>query len=496
MKSWVLPLKSGAEWACVALAAWFMASFVYVAASSLTYPFQLEWMEGHVIDVIARIRQGLPIYTQPHLDYVPLIYTPYYYYVAAFVSLFTGVDFLPARLVSLASTLGSGFILFHWLKRETANWKAGAIAAGLFFATYALSGRWFDVSRIDTLNLLLMLAGLYVFYFYRERAHALLAAVLLTMAFFTKQSTLIAVVPALMAGLWLSRAHALRTLALFAALTITGIFWADWMTDGWFGFYVFTVPAGHHWIRGMYLDFWTYDMSKIGLLFAVCLLGIVPLWRNNPKKAFWYVAFTAGFIACSYAARLHYGGWKNVLIPAHAMLAFCAGLALAQLAKNRTAYVPLLALLLITGQFKLLYYNPQRLIPSQQAREAGERFLKEISRIQGDIFTSEIQFVQTRAGKKSYAYGMAAYDVYRSNLGDKDYVKKALKKELLDALENRRFSAIISGHLLRIREKDRTYRFDRYIDYPQEYVTGAITSMRRNLFVPKEKGGEGYDETP
>jgi len=65
------------QWGCAAGGAGFLFSFIYVAAKSMSYPFHLEWMEGQVIDVISRVTHGLPVYTEPSIDYVPFIYTPY-----------------------------------------------------------------------------------------------------------------------------------------------------------------------------------------------------------------------------------------------------------------------------------------------------------------------------------------------------------------------------------------------------------------------------------
>ena len=71
-----------AERLVVVLAAVQIALYVGIAIRTLGYPFPLEWMEGGSIDVIDRVRSGLPIYTRPTASYVPYIYAPMFFLVA------------------------------------------------------------------------------------------------------------------------------------------------------------------------------------------------------------------------------------------------------------------------------------------------------------------------------------------------------------------------------------------------------------------------------
>jgi len=473
---------------CVLLALVFIASFLMVAMGSFNYPFGLEWMEGHSIDIIQRIRNGLPIYTPPSLEYVPFIYTPYYFYLSALVSFATGVDFIAGRLVSIISTLGTALILYQWIKREGGSWKIGVITAGLYFATYKLSGRWFDVARIDSLYNLLLLGGLYVFYFYRGFNNALIAAAILSVAFFTKQLTLITVMLPLIGGIMLDKKHALQTLGLFLSIVFLGTAIANVITDGWFVFYVFEVPAGHGLEERIIIDFWQKDIARsFACQLAVMTMAILYCRTAEQKKMLWYCALAIGVVGAVYASRLHWGGWLNVLMPMHMIFALLAGRALVSLKNYADKALMPVAVLLLCFQFFTQLYLPGPLIPSEESVRQGKLFLEEIANIPGDIFTSEIQFVQTRVGKKSYTYGMAAFDVLRSDLGSKNYIKQQLRKELRTALAEHRFSAVIAGRLLRLPEKNAYYRFAREVDYPREYVTGAIPGASTSIFVPRDK---------
>src|SRR5437016_5947719 len=69
-------------------------------AFRIGYPFELEWMEGAMVDHAARVRAGLPIYCAPTPEHVAFLYTPLLYQLGALVSLVTGQGFLALRLVS------------------------------------------------------------------------------------------------------------------------------------------------------------------------------------------------------------------------------------------------------------------------------------------------------------------------------------------------------------------------------------------------------------
>ena len=470
------------EWLCLAGANWFVFAFIYIAASSLSYPFSLEWMEGQSVDIIQRIVNGLPVYTKPSIEYVSYIYTPLYFYVSALVAEITGIGFLPARLVSTLSALGVGAIIYLWIRRENGSWQQALITAGLYFSTYALSARWFDVARIDSLFLALTLGGMYVFYFYTGFYGALGTALLLSAAFFTKQSAIIAVAPALACGFFLNRKRTGLTIGLLILFICGGIALGNIVSDGWFGFYIFDVPAGHSLDRRYIYSFWTENMFRqVGVYIGLSLAALAYYGRTNFPKGLSYAALMAGFVGASYAMRLHWGGWLNVLMPAHAVLAMLSGLALVALSNNRLSF---LAYGLVALQMAALLYNPIKFIPTQADVERGNRFLNEISLIKGDIFAPELQFVQTRAGKKSYSFGMAGYDVLRADLGKKNYVKEELAKELREAIVNQRFGGVFDGRLIRLPAMAGNYRFSRHIDYPKEYITDAINFFRGDLSVP------------
>lgn len=475
--------------ACLGLSA--IGLFIFVAAQTLTYPFHIEWMEGQVIDVIGRVRHGLPVYARPSMEYVPFAYTPYYYYVAALVSLFTGVDFLPGRLVSFASALGTGGILYAWLRREGASRPIALTGAGAYFSTYILTGRWMDVARVDSLFLFLTLAGLYGFYFHRTgwrsgwQGRAVTAAIM-TAACFTKQTAAIAMAPAFGAMLLINWRHSLQVagmvLAAVVALSVAGHI----ATDGWFTFFVYQLEAGHGIQKQHILGFWRRDLlPHVGIMMGLGGLLVVYGCYREWKKGLWYGALALGFIGCSYAARLNWGGYLNVLMPACCILALLTGMALAQARHFPTPWPAIAVSLLVMAQFALLAYNPYRYIPGRQSVIEGNRFLEALSKIDGEIFMPEVQFVQTRVGKKSYALGMAALDLIVTDMKEKNTIKQALINEIRQAIAQQRFGAVMPGGVVPVPGANRYYYPAMRLKYPKEYVSQTRNFLRRTLMLPR-----------
>lgn len=480
---WLLPLS-----AC--FSGWFIACFFFIALLSIGYPYQLEWMEGQVMDVVARVMSDQSIYVEPSLEYTPFIYAPLYFYVTAFMSSLVGLDFFAGRLVSLLSITGVGLILFHWVRKEAGGWSTAWLAVGLFFATYQLSSRWFDVARIDSLYLFLLAAACFTF-FYSQRAWCSVAAGLLfSLAFFTKQNTLIAVLPLLVAALYYRPRPSLITIFTFVIVTGVTIIAYNEATDGWFNFYMFHLPAAHR-IEPRYIwGFWAGDLFKpLWPLILISLIGWGSIFCRDRKKAWLYLALAAGLVAAAYAGRLHRYGWTNVLLPAHFILALAGALAISHWHQHGEHKKLLAGLALVLIQLGLLFYNPMPEIPSKEAREQGDEFVKKLAMIEGEIFMPEIQFISTKAGKQSYGYGLAAIDVLQSDITERKYVKHVLRYDLQHALRDQRFGAIITSGLIRLNGLNDHYHEADRIAYPKRMLSGYQSRRSFKIYLPIDKDG-------
>ena len=135
----------------------YIGLYFVLAALRVQYPFELEWLEGAMVDHVRIILAGKPLYARPSLEFTPLTYTPGYFYLAAGLSLALGVDFLPLRLISIAASAAVLLLLFALASRETQEGRSGVLAAGVFAATYGWTDGWFDLARTDSLFIALAL---------------------------------------------------------------------------------------------------------------------------------------------------------------------------------------------------------------------------------------------------------------------------------------------------------------------------------------------------
>src|ERR1700722_18058099 len=125
--------------------------YLWVALHRVGYPFEIDWMEGGSVELGGRGLAGHSLYTAPSVTFVGWTYPPLYYWLAAALAKVIGLGFLPLRLVSLIASLAAMGALAFTVIRETGNRTAGLVAAGLFAATFQISGSWFDTGRVDSL---------------------------------------------------------------------------------------------------------------------------------------------------------------------------------------------------------------------------------------------------------------------------------------------------------------------------------------------------------
>lgn len=428
------------------LSLYYLGVFIVIALLRMTYPFELEWMEGGMVDHVVRLVGGEQMYVEPTLSFVPYIYPPLYYYVSAGFSQLTGEGFFPLRLVSFLSALGSFALIHGYVRRETGHVRYGIMAAGLYAASFNLCGGWFDIGRIDSLFMCLLLGGIYAYRFFPSARGQVMAGVLFSLAFLTKQTALFVAVPLCLHCL-ISRRGWTRIIfpAVIGGLVGSTTLVFDLWSDGWYHFYVFDLPKQHNLQKEMILGYWVHDLWRSMPLAFLCIMGVGFAAIKNRKKDWFHSAMlVGGLIISSWLSRLHSGGWDNVLMPAFACLAIFFGLGIHQfhscLRKRNQILIGQVFLLLCVFQFASLHYDPAEHIPSQADEEAGWRVIQKIQSLPGDVFLPSHGYLLTMGGKPSMAQAQAVADIFRSH--EKDLSKK-LEMEIGLALRNQEFGALI-----------------------------------------------------
>jgi hypothetical protein len=442
-------------------------AFLAVAYARMDYPYELEWMEGGAVDHVMRVVSGQPLYVRPSLVFTPFIYTPLYFYLSGLLSLATGVGFLPLRLVSTLASLGCMALIFEFVRRESGSSFSGAAAAGLFAACFKVGGAWYDMGRADMLFLALALGAIYALRFYPGTRGALWAALLGWLAFMSKQTALIVMVPLCLARLREGRGSGRFVFpAALAALVGGSTLAYNALSGGWFAYYIFDLPGRHALHFDMLPDVLTVDlffllpgMAFLALVYAFSLLAGRRA-QQRPGDLLFHLMAAAGLVGAGVSGRIHAGGYVNVLIPAFAGAAIYAGLGLHVLleragipgglnvVKDARAAAPTgaltalaaLGLLAGLGQFWLLRYPPLAQIPGRADQAAGDALVEMVAAVDGEVYIPYHGYLAALAGKTTQAQGMALEDVFRSS---DEEGRDVLKAEIREAIQGRRFAAII-----------------------------------------------------
>jgi hypothetical protein len=378
----------------------------------------------------------------------------------------TGIGFLPLRLVSFVSSLAAIAVLWRWVVEATRDRVAGPVAAGLFAATYGLTGWWFDVGRLDSLFVALTLTALWL----GRRAEGIGAGVavgvIAFLACFTKQIALVAVVPAFV---WLAliRPRAgLAALTTLVVLLVASTVLLDDLTNGWYRYFVLSELSGQPWLRWMWLGFWRVDLYYYlwPLAWLVGVAAIVAAgraWRRRsdhdrrrPRLAIWRgadgrlgvgydLAAVAGLLLAAWFSRLHSGSAPNVLMPAYVACALLAALAFSRL--RRLGALPALAVCaVVVAQLAMLLTMPNRALPTKADRTAGAELIARLRSLPGPVLILGHPWYGTLAGKGSFAQVDAITEVLRS---DAHRGAAVLNRTLGDSLNHYHVQAVVLDQL-------------------------------------------------
>jgi hypothetical protein len=418
--------------------------FVY----RISYPYELEWMEGGSLETVQRVLDGKTIYCEPSIEYIPYIYTPFYYYVSAPIMRLTGYSFLACRLVSLISFIGVLSIIYCWLKKETHDELAALIGGAFFVSCYYLTGQWYDLARVDMLFCFLIMVALYLLRFYESWKSLIFAAVVTFLAWFTKQTAILVIAPVCLFLLIRNWKKGTVYVGVLLFLMIGMTFYMDYISHGWFSRYVFHIPAGHPVLRDMIWKFWFKDIG-FNLLIAMSF-SMIYLWktRKTNKTAFgFYLSFGLGGIGASWFSRMHEGGDVNVLIPMILWLAICLGLGLEKIRASvkefplrKKHYFYTAFIVVIFTQLLILQRDPRQCIPSEKDYYQMKSFESYLSGLPGNVYIPSHGYLLHQKVQPAYANLVAGWDILRSK---DEGTKKIFVENISRSLENKEFDWII-----------------------------------------------------
>jgi 4-amino-4-deoxy-L-arabinose transferase-like glycosyltransferase len=434
------PFLNTALWG---LALYYLAAFFFLAWRHILYPFELEWMEGGMLDHVNRLLQGKQLYAPPSLEFTAFSYAPLYFYLAAALGKLFGAGFALLRSISVLATLATLLLIGRWVWLECGSRRAGALAAALYLACYPVSGSWYDLARVDSLFLLLLLGGFYLLRRGRSTAGVLGAALLLALAFFCKQTALIITLPVLVH--YLVSEKSFRRWIFLAAwlmllLGIGGLMQRS--SDGWFAYYLFYLPSQHppvYWrIHHFWIDYFFKPLPFATLAIAAAML-VGRWWRGT--NLFW-LFFAIGLFGGPWLASVPSGAFHNVVMPAHAALALLVAPALAGwrsagLGRHSLTQLQGIAVL----QLLMLLYNPLAHLPVPDDRQAGMELIRRLTAAPGPVWIPGHGYLARMAGKEGCAHRCAMDDVLR---GKDEPGKAGLQREMNEAIRSGKYAVLVA----------------------------------------------------
>jgi hypothetical protein len=410
--------------------------FVIASLRRLTYPFPLDSMEGSVALAAVRVANGLPLYQPPNFHFIQFVYPPAYFYVSGWAVKLLGPGLLPLRLVSILSTIGCFVLIALLVFGETRNSLAALAGAGLYASAYPVCQFWFDVGRVDSLYVFLVLLALVA----TRRLHPVFAALAWTLAFLAKQSIIPVAVVALCLD-WKRPRRVLVGLGTFLLTSLGSTAWLNHSTHGWFYYYVFLAPGAETHLAP-HLAFGLLASFSAALIIVAAALLLTGVHWGNPAARF-YLWLGGALVLICWILASRPGTSGNVAMPAYAFLAVAFGIALARLiywlhglpiARSQAG----LTLLLFAACAQFVCHGRPNilLIPSPAVRASQQQFEVWLHSVPGDVYVVSHPYESVMAGKPAHPDSGAIYDALAgaANLPLLHEIHQAIEQEALEAI--------------------------------------------------------------
>ncbi len=473
--------------AIMALVVMFFGLFLWAAIKRMGYPFEVEWIESGILVSVLRIAHGQGLYVRPTLEFVPFLYAPVYLYVAAAVTKLAGghgalAGYGALRLVSTVGTLGSCAAIYALVRTETQRRIAALAAAGLYVACYSVVLGFFDIGRVDSLFVMLLLLALLA----QRRGHPVAAALLWVLVFQTKQTVLpLAVV--ILAAEWQRPRRMLAALATFAVAAAGSVLWLNHATAGWYGFYLFGLVGGLPIVPRQVALFVPVSLvGPMAVAWAMIVAAVVTTrMKLGGATTMFYGFVSVALLGGTWFVESHRGASVNSLMPAYAWAAVLFGVAMARLLDAAEAQAaPRLALAVLLAaavQLLALIYNPGRYVPPPDAVAKTQRFIDHVRAVPGDVYVLDHSYDALLAGKQPHAEGEALGAVLDAKRGA---ISAGLRTDLDAAMASHKYSAVVIDDLA---TQGTSWGFER--QYPLEISTGLsgyryLTSQPQWFLLP------------
>jgi len=479
---------------------------VVLTSIRMLYPYELEWIEGGIIDQIRWIANGNSIYGEPSISFIPAAYNPLYFVICAGLMKVVGGGFIPARCVSIVATIGCFILLFLVVYRISRDYLPGLAAAGIYAASFRFSGAWMDLAKTDSLFIFLILLAFFIGQRFKGYGGIILSGLTFVLAYYTKQVALPIILVTASFSLLASRGRTWMQWAIAFLVGIIVFAWLEISTDGWYSFYTLDNFLRHKRVYDLSI-FWVPLLRNMWPVILLSLLYPILSIRTQRFKNLLqdneflpHLGFGLALIIASWSVFTKIWTYENGFMPAVAGLAITAGLGYDQLVKKirrisptgRSNFFETAGLILLIFQFVFFYYSPIDQLPTQQDREAKANFVQWLTEIEGETFVFHHGYFNYLAGKNSYLHSSFYGDVVGGNdparTEENAWRYEMAKRTFDNAISQQEFEWIIVG------EKIVQQFFPYYIESskaPVQFYPATGAPGQREVFLRRNSNALG-----
>jgi hypothetical protein len=510
--------------------AWIVASLVALFAGALTFrqvcaasgerlPLDLvtDRLGGAMVDHAVRVRDGLPTYCEPDDHFMPVVYTPLYYHLAAATMAVVADPLVACRATALGlvALAALALALFAW--RTTRSAWVGASVLLLAAAGDRACEFFYDAPRTDPAAALFAALAVVAAATFRRPRSGIAIGVLLALAFWGKQSTTL--FAAAFCGLLLLEnwRRALVAGATFAGLVASSVWLENLATGGWFWREAIALSSEHD----LPLDRLKETLAQDWLgpllpsLFGVAVVAVALFARTQPatgpaakpangsaaaptpdrdarRRLAVVFAGTLAMALFTTVSRTRTGATAKILIPIALLLAALLPMGAWWIearcaSRARGRLLGTCARLGLAAVLGLAWFPVERAIPTAEQTARWKELLGVVDAYaaKGQVWLYPWGYVTTRIPGQSMRPMQLALEDWLGVRGKT--TGNPPPPKLVAAIERGEFAAIIAPARAKARWPrpaiDRAYRLERELE---PMVVGVEDNeLRLGVFVPK-----------
>ena len=415
---------------------------IAMIVNHIWFPFNLDLMEGVLMQHARRAMHGEGIYPLPSPEFVPLAYNPLFYLLAAPFLILFGDTLTTLRMVALMGMAGSAAAIFVTVRSYARSTWWATIAVGLFCTAYAAMDAYFDCAHSDGWLICCALWGTYLIG--RTSRGARIAGVIVLVAgFWFKQHGAVFLGAGLCYLTWRegARKSLVYWLIAFALGPLLYLIAPVETLGPAFHYFTWQVPSGWSELRWHSITRVAQYAKQFYLALAVIALwGTFRAIRTRSIQVL-DVQLGAAFLT-AFMASLDPGSTYNGFIPMGAFCIVCGSVELARIDQRAVRF--LRARLAYVGAllaFATLLYDPRTLWLSASARESYADLQQTIRDLPGPVYAPGIgQFVD---GPRLFpaAHWIALEDMIRGR--HRTHADTARARSVLDDLRHPATTAFV-----------------------------------------------------